>query len=224
MTPRGRGRAQGAQPDPAPQPAGAAAGEPADRRPRGRVEVREALLDSAQRLFAERGPANVPLRDIAVDAGVNFGLVYKYLGARDDLLRAVYQRVAGRAVATFEPMEHLADAIGHMMSHPDLSLGRVMAWAALEGDYPGDVFGPSPALERVAAIVGREAEAAGHPMADDDARLLAAVLMVTAMAWRLLRPIGLTSAGLDPSEDGDRDRTVTDWVQRCAAAIVQGRI
>jgi AcrR family transcriptional regulator len=53
------------------------------QRPYGREEVRRALLDAAQRLIAERGPGNVTLREIAEAAGVNFGLVYQYLGTRE---------------------------------------------------------------------------------------------------------------------------------------------
>src|SRR5205807_2229410 len=74
-----------------PQAAGAQA------RPRGRAEVREALLDAAQRLIADCGPTRVTLREIADEAGVNFGLVYQYLGTRESLLREVYQRIASRS-------------------------------------------------------------------------------------------------------------------------------
>src|SRR2546425_12245140 len=51
----------------------------AKARPRGREEVMNALLESARKLIVERGPS-VALRDIADDAGVNFGLLYHYLG------------------------------------------------------------------------------------------------------------------------------------------------
>jgi TetR/AcrR family transcriptional regulator, repressor for neighboring sulfatase len=182
--------------------------------------VREALLESAQRLMADLGPGNVPLRDIAEDAGVNFGLVYQYLGTREDVLRAVYQRVATRAVTRFEPVEHLSDAVGLFMSIPGDSIARIMAWAALDGSYPGDVFGSSPALEQVAVIIERESAAAGRPMDGDEARLLAALMMVIALGWRLFRSIGLTSAGLDAADDADRERTVTEWLQRFAAMII----
>src|SRR6266567_6745409 len=74
-----------------------ARGEARDGRPRGREEVRQALLGAAQRLIAERGPGNVSLREIAEAAGVNFGLVYQYLGTREELLREVYQSVAKRS-------------------------------------------------------------------------------------------------------------------------------
>jgi AcrR family transcriptional regulator len=175
---------------------------PADgerRPPRGREEVRQALLQAAQQLIAERGPGNVTLREIAEAAGVNFGLVYQYLGTREQVLREVYQSVAKRSAVQLEQIDDLGDAVGALMSSPGMSMGRIMAWAVLEGDYPADVLGPSPALEHVARLIA--GRAVGEPTADpdDDARLLAAFLLVATMAWRLFSPIGLTSAGLDRS-------------------------
>ena len=60
-------------------------------RPRGRAEVVEAVLDAARTLIAEQGPG-VTLRDIAEHTGVNFGLIYQYVGTKDQLVREVYAR------------------------------------------------------------------------------------------------------------------------------------
>jgi AcrR family transcriptional regulator len=204
-----------------PKPAGRATRTPAasGRRPHGREEVRRALLDAAQRLIAERGPSNVTLREIAEAAGVNFGLVYQYLGTREELLREVYQGVARRSAVQLEQIDDVADAVSAFMSAPGTSMGRIMAWAVLEGGYPADVLGPSPALEHVARLIA--GHDTGGPSADpgDDDRLLAAFLLVAAMAWRLFSPIGLTSAGLDPSPDPGRDEKVTAWLRQLATTI-----
>jgi AcrR family transcriptional regulator len=207
------------------EPAGRRAARSSDasaQRPRGREEVRRALLDAAQRLIAERGPGNVTLREIAEAAGVNFGLVYQYLGTREEVLREMYQAVAKRSAVQLEQIGDVGDAVSALMSAPDTSIGRIMAWAVLEGGYPADVLGPSPALEHVARLIA--GHAAGAPPADpgDDDRLLAAFLLVTAMAWRLFSPIGLTSAGLDPAPDPARDEKVTEWLRQLAATIVAG--
>lgn len=187
--------------------------------------MREALLEAALALMAERGPANVPLRDIAQRAGVNFGLVYQYLGTRDDVLREVYQRAAASSAIRFEDATGIDDAIALIMSLPDEhQIGRMIGWAALEGAYPGDVLGRSPALEHVARFARDESTRRGGEMADDDedARLFAAVLLVVALGWRLFRPIGLTSAGLDPSAPTDYDERVTSWLQQLAHIVIEG--
>ncbi|ONH58954.1 hypothetical protein CcI49_19785 [Frankia sp. CcI49] len=100
------------------------------------------------------------LREIAEDADVNFGLVYQYLGTREELLRAVYQRVSARSATRFEHIDDLADAIDIFLTADD-SVGRIMGWAALEGD-PVDVFGPSPGLAQVASMMVRAARQDGR--------------------------------------------------------------
>lgn len=198
-------------------------GSESDGRPRGREAVREALLEAALALMAERGPAKVPLRDIAERAGVNFGLVYQYVGTRDDVLREVYQRAAAKSAIRFEDIAGLDDAIALMMSLPDEhQVGRMIGWAALEGAYPSDVLGRSPALEHVARLVENESGRREGSEADDDARLFAAFMLVVALGWRLFRPIGLTSAGLDPSAPNDYDERLTSWLQQLARVALDG--
>jgi AcrR family transcriptional regulator len=181
--------------------------------------VREALLDAAQRLIAERGSAGVSLREIADEAGVNFGLVYQYLGTRETLLKEVYQRVAERSANRLGPIEDLPGAITALMDVPDNSIGRIMAWAVLEGDYPGDVLGPSPAAEHIAEVIAGHATGGPPTKPTDDDRLMAAFLIVAMLGWRLFQSIGLTSAGLDPAPDPERDRKVTEWLQELASII-----
>jgi TetR/AcrR family transcriptional regulator, repressor for neighboring sulfatase len=187
-------------------------------RPSGRQEVREALLNAAQKLIATRGPARVTLREIADEAGVNFGLVYQYLGTRDELLRAVYQRVARRSALRFEPIDRLPDAVAAMMSVPDDSIARIMAWAILDGDYAADVFGRSPALEHIAGVIAGYRNGGPPSEPEEDDRLMAAFLLVTMLGWRLFQSIGLTSAGLDPAPDPDRDRIINGWIEQLASS------
>ena len=47
--------------------------------------TRAAILDAAQRLFAERGHAATTIRDVASEAGVDPALVMRYFGSKDEL-------------------------------------------------------------------------------------------------------------------------------------------
>jgi AcrR family transcriptional regulator len=163
----------------------------------------------------------VSLREIAEEAGVNFGLVYQYLGTREELLREVYQAVAKRSAVRLEAIDNLPDAITALMSNPRNSIARIMAWAVLEGDYPADVLGPSPALEHIAKVIAGHATGGPPTVPTEEDRLLAAFLLVTTMAWRLFKSIGLTSAGLDPAPDPRRDEKVTEWLQQLATVIAK---
>lgn len=179
--------------------------------PRGRDEVTDALLTAAQELMAERGPSNVPLRDVAEAAGVNFGLIYRYLGTKEDLLRAVYQRVSQRSAGQLVGVDDLADAVEVILTTGDSRIGRTMAWAALEGDYPADVFGQSAALDHLALLAARQR---GSDEVTEDDRLMAGFLLIVSLSWRLFSAIGLTSAGLDASQAKQFEPRVMEWIQR----------
>ncbi|MGO9658515.1 MAG: helix-turn-helix domain-containing protein, partial [Acidimicrobiales bacterium] len=58
------------------------------RRP-GRPGTRQAVLDGARRLFAERGYDGASVRDIAVAAGVDPALVHHYFGTKQELFLSV---------------------------------------------------------------------------------------------------------------------------------------
>jgi AcrR family transcriptional regulator len=62
---------------------------PGDRTARARIR------DEALRLFGERGPEGVTIRDIAAAAGVSPALVMRHYGAKDGLREAVDEYVAG---------------------------------------------------------------------------------------------------------------------------------
>ncbi len=67
----------------------------------GRAEaaVRNALLDSARRLFAAHGYAGASLRRIAREAGVNPAMVHYYFGDKRGLYRHIFEETAAPVLA-----------------------------------------------------------------------------------------------------------------------------
>src|SRR3954468_14580279 len=59
-----------------------------------RPDTKELILDTAERLFAERSYSSVSLREITAEAKVNLAAVNYHFGSKDALLLAVFKRRA----------------------------------------------------------------------------------------------------------------------------------
>ena len=62
-------------------------------------ETRERILDSALKLFREKGFDETTMRDIAAEAGVATGAAYYYFRSKEELVMAFYVRTADEARA-----------------------------------------------------------------------------------------------------------------------------
>src|SRR5262249_8610295 len=131
--------------------------------------VTAAILDSAAKMFAERGPAAASIRDIAADARVNHGLIFRHFGTKEQLVAAVLNHQAAQLAQLMDvdaPLTEVATA-------GSLQL-RVLTRAILDGYPVAELQTSFPAAERFLAEIRSQ-----HPN-EDSAR------MATAHAVALL--------------------------------------
>jgi AcrR family transcriptional regulator len=121
------------------------------RKPRAdSLRNREQLLAAAKAAFAEAG-ADVPLEEIARQAGVGIGTLYRHFPTRDALLAAVYRR----------EVEQLAQSATDLLAERPPA-EALEAWLYLLVDYMATKRVIAPAL-RASPGEGAQAYAASGP-------------------------------------------------------------
>ena len=165
-----------------------------DRRPSGRAEIRQAVLDSAAELFGRRGPANVSVRDIAADAGVQHSVVHRYFGTKEELFREVIAEGARRdAEVLNDPVGSPSSRLAYALRNDSYS--RALLWASLEGwDLSQFVDNESERYAVELAHSGELRPEGAHP--GFDPRLVIGLLAASTYGWiamgdRVKRQMGL---------------------------------
>jgi AcrR family transcriptional regulator len=77
------------------------------RIPKDGEDRREQIIDTALRVFAEKGFARATNRDIARAAGITTGLIYYYFKSKEDLLRSALEERSPIQVMAHIPPEML---------------------------------------------------------------------------------------------------------------------
>lgn len=168
--------------------------------PRGREDVQQALILAATKLFSAHGPTAVSVRQIAKEAGVNHGLVHRHFGSKDQLLRAVLNRLAAevsRAVGPGEADESLYDLIRPLMHSTEGGDGhwlRIIARSILDGHNVEDLQDHFPMTDRVIAAARREQKG---PL-DPEARV--SFIMSVGLGMLLFEPFLRIATGQDEAQ------------------------
>ena len=164
--------------------------------PRGRDQVVEALLTSARELFAERGIEGASVREVASAARVNHALVFRHFGSKQQLARAVLDRLLDELLDELRAAGLDPAALARI---GESVAGRAHLWklltrAVLDGEVDFLADRRFPELEGALAAVAR-AQQAGRLRADVESRLLLSIVLAGAVGWVLLDPILVETVG-----------------------------
>jgi len=177
--------------------------------------TREAVLDAAERLFAERGFELTSLTDVGAAAGVSRGTPGYFFGSKGELYRAVLERCFAevraavrsgreRALASGEPPATVlagvvSEYFDFITANPNFV--RLIEWEALTGGRTLEAVPPhvEAAQEALAAL---SAEVALDPERPDEAAQL--LLSVIGLCWfplvhsnTMLRALGIDATTPD---------------------------
>lgn len=176
---------------------------PEKDRPVGRDAVRRAVLGTARRVFAQRGP-RAPLRLVAEAAGVNLGLIHRHIGNKDDLLSAVLEDGLRHGTARVGDGDDAGQAIRTMLTgavdNPDFS--RLLVWLALDPDAASrPLIDASVRPARAVATMTSPPPAGTLPLA---------MAMTVIYAWPVLREQILDVLEVPPADREGVDARMAD--------------
>jgi AcrR family transcriptional regulator len=176
-------------------------------RPRGPTAqgaaARERLYDTAMRLIAERGYEATTLRDIAKEADVSVGLLYRYFPSKQAVVLALYDRLSTDYARRVEmmPAGKWRDRFLFALSTSlDVLKPHKMALRALTpvlvGDPEEGIFAASTAFsrQRVQRVfeeaVTQATDAPKPPLAGAVGRLLYLIHLAVLLWWLLDKTAG----------------------------------
>lgn len=180
-----------------------ATGNPIDQTTSAREEAVAAVLVHAADLFAERGPAATSIRDISTRSGVNHGLVFRYLGTKNQLVKAVLNHLADEVAEAVQ-----AGAPAQVIAARTELQWRVLARAILDGFPVGQLQERFPIAANLLkhGLSSYDEETTG--------RLAAANVMALQLGWQLFQPFLSSAAGIEDLPSSDLRQSVTGEIAR----------
>ena len=166
------------------------------------ADARARLIEALLRLLEKKSVADVSIRDVAAEAGVNHGLVHRYFGAKEQLVREAIAWASTRAHDRAGPGLS-SRSFATLRANPRLPM--VVARACLDG--PRDLLplaAPPPELiEELVAPLQIALRKMGIPI---DAHVLNALGTCALLGWFVFRPLLEQGYGLPADADAQLDR------------------
>src|SRR5690349_5975040 len=172
--------------------------------------TRERILDSAVRLFAERGFERTTMRDIAAEAGCSLGLAYHYFAGKEAIVLSLYARLSSELETQVQalapgPLAARFDAairINLALLTPYRSSMLALFGPALNPESGIAVLGGSTGAVRAqvraafACVVAGATDAPPTPQAAELVTVLYGLHLATVLVWTQDR-----SAGTEATEE-----------------------
>ena len=117
-----------------------------------KISTRDKILESAIRLFAEKGFSGTTTREIAEKAGVNEALIFRYFSTKRDLYSAIIERKISEEPGFEYPLEAFKETRDDWLIFRSIAIRmfdcvekdpcfiRLLYFSALEGHELSDMF------------------------------------------------------------------------------------
>ena len=190
----------------------------AKKKPHGREEVMEAVLNAAEALFSKYGVSGVSFRDIAAKANVNHGLIHRHFGSKENLRKAIQDRLSEKIREEIGTPTEARDGFkrGFSALQNQPNYWKFMARTFLDGQFEGDVQTDFPYVRAMAYLV-EQAQKESALRDDIDPRVIVAGAFSMGLGMMVFEKYILQGAGFDEEDqDEARQKIVSIWMDLIA--------
>ncbi len=161
------------------------------------IKTRQHILDTAIRLFAERGYEETTMREIAAAAACSLGLTYRYFASKDELVLAHYHALSEEYLARLEslPPASMADLFRTAMQ---IKLQQITPFrestsalfsammtpnsrVAVLGDNTADIRDET--MQAFMSLLGKATDAPREPQAEQIALIFYSAHLLVILFW-----------------------------------------
>jgi AcrR family transcriptional regulator len=149
------------------------------------------VLAAARRRFSIEG-SGASLRDIARDANVNLGLVHRYFGSKDTLIRAVFSEAAESGQAHMADVTTFEDAFRRYLQlvlDGDMAYVRIVAGQLLAGKHIHELQTDFPTVAKLLELAG------------EDRRPLVLLAVLATNGWQMFSELATSATGYASEAD-----------------------
>src|ERR1700687_2827977 len=126
-------------------------------------DKRNAILDAATRLFAERGLTAAPTSEMSKQAGIAEGTLFTYFKTKDELINALYREIklelADAMMSGFSRKQSVRNRLQHVWNHfvdwgvatPNQQrvLKQIQVWGGLTEESKSAGLAPFTEIQRI---------------------------------------------------------------------------
>ncbi|HSV79343.1 MAG TPA: TetR/AcrR family transcriptional regulator [Ramlibacter sp.] len=192
---------------------------PAKRRkqqPSGQEEIVVAIVDAAQYLFAKHPIDQVTTRQLAAQADVNLGMIHRYFGSKEEVLRALMQRYASYFRDEVSQAPDPMSGFQTLLADPLLKdFVRTLAFTVLSGTNLDDMVSHGAIREMVEVAqksLGSNLEGEALREGNRDAATRVVAAWSVMFGWHLFQPFLLRAAGI-PRAGEHVEKVIADKLQ-----------
>jgi AcrR family transcriptional regulator len=183
--------------------------------PRGREEIKEAILQATEELLAKHSPTEISLRQIAKAANINHSLIHRYFGTKENVILAVHDRIISKLGAQFSVIDSLDGNVEKLFKINEQNPSRriLLTRAMLDGADPHLIRHHFPTVQQLIELLKRKKSETAEP-SEYDAETLAAFFSGAVMGWFLYEPFLLASTGLENRDKNKVHKQIIEILEK----------